>query len=235
MSDLVDAASAILSQAQQRTEIVGQNVANSTIPAYKRRVAFASLVNDADKSHPVAPQILTAIDFRPGKLVETGNPYDLAITGSGFFAIRQNDAVRFTRAGRFTLRGDGRLVDVLGGVLQTAGGGDVIVGDGDFEVHPDGRIFSAGTESGRIAIFDTKDTSRLTPVDGGFADRGGSLALSDDAHVTQRAYETSNVSTGDEMVLMMQALRLAEAGQRVMIAYDDIMGRAISTFGDSVK
>jgi flagellar basal-body rod protein FlgF len=235
MPDLVDAAMAILAQAERRTEIAGQNVANATSPAYKRRVAFASLVNGADKSRPIAPQILTGVDFRPGKLVQTGNPYDLAVTGPGFFAVHHEDGMRFTRSGRFTRRDDGRLIDTTGGVLQAVSGGDVIVADRDFEVRSDGRIFIAGAEAGKVALFETPNPGRLTALDGGFADNDGSLSLSADPHLVQGAYEASNVTTGDEMVLMMQALRLAEAGQRVMITYDDLMGRAISTFGDSVK
>jgi flagellar basal body rod protein FlgG len=37
------------------------------------------------------------------------------------------------------------------------------------------------------------------------------------------------------MVSMMEALRRAEAGQRVMNVYDDLMGRAITTFGENVR
>ncbi|MBU6267869.1 MAG: flagellar hook basal-body protein [Sphingomonadales bacterium] len=235
MPDLVDSVTAILAQAQRRTEIAGENIANSTVPAYKRRVAFASLVTGADAARPVAPQILTAIDFRPGKLVESGNRYDFALAGPGFFAVRQDDALRYTRAGRFTRREDGRLVDPLGGVLQTAAGGDVVVSDADFQVKADGSIVQAGSEAGRIAVFDAADRTGLAPVDGGYTDNAGTLELSDAPHLVQGSWESANVTTGDEMVTMMQALRMAEAGQRVMMAYDDIMGRAIATFGESVK
>jgi flagellar basal body rod protein FlgG len=33
------------------------------------------------------------------------------------------------------------------------------------------------------------------------------------------------------MVTMMEALRRAESAQRLVNAYDDILGRALSTFG----
>jgi flagellar basal-body rod protein FlgG len=45
--------------------------------------------------------------------------------------------------------------------------------------------------------------------------------------------EASNVSLGDEMVGMMQALRQAESGARLVQVYDDLMGRAITSFGQS--
>ncbi len=235
MPDLVEAASAILAQAERRTEIVGENIANASAPAYKRRIAFSSLVSPTDASRPVETQVLTAIDFGPGKLVETNNPYDFAIAGTGFFALRQGEDIRFSRAGRFTRRNDGRLVDTLSGVLQQANGGDVIVSDAIFEVRSDGQIFQDGSEIGKVAIYDAPVLGSLVPISGGFSDSSGSLGLSAQASVKQGTYEASNVSTGEEMVTMMQALRMAESGQRVMIIYDDLMGRVISTFGENVR
>jgi flagellar basal-body rod protein FlgG len=47
--------------------------------------------------------------------------------------------------------------------------------------------------------------------------------------------EASNVSLGDEMVAMMTALRQAESGARLAQLYDDLMGRAITTLGESKR
>jgi flagellar basal body rod protein FlgG len=49
--------------------------------------------------------------------------------------------------------------------------------------------------------------------------------------VRQGAIEASNVSTGVEMVDMMAAIRRAESGQRLVNVYDDLMGRALTLFG----
>jgi flagellar basal-body rod protein FlgG len=38
---------------------------------------------------------------------------------------------------------------------------------------------------------------------------------------------------GDEMVTMMATVRQAEGGARLVQIYDDLIGRAISTFGGS--
>jgi flagellar basal-body rod protein FlgG len=47
--------------------------------------------------------------------------------------------------------------------------------------------------------------------------------------------ENSNVSVGDEMVTMMTALRQSEGGARLVQVYDDLLGRALSTLGQSGK
>lgn len=224
MSDLVEMASAILSQSERRVEIVAQNIANAATPAYKRRIAYASLVAGSDPADGSRSVVTAAVDKSPGKLVVTGNPFDLALSGPGLFAVRDNDGVRFGRQGRFTRDGEGHLVDALGGRLQLANGTDLVVADPGFEVRSDGTVIEKGAALGKIAVYgDTVDKA------------GGRPDLLEKVQVAQGAYEASNVSTADEMVQMMAALRRAESAQRIMITYDELMARAITTFGEGAR
>jgi flagellar basal-body rod protein FlgG len=52
-------------------------------------------------------------------------------------------------------------------------------------------------------------------------------------HLRQGMLESSTVALGDEMVATMTALRQADAGGRVMQVWDDLMGRAVTTFGQA--
>lgn len=153
MSDLVEAASAIISQAQRRAEISGHNIANASTPAFKRAVPFAQIVNQTNGLNRATPVVQTATDVATGKLVSTGNPYDLAITRRGYFALRGDEGVIFSRDGRFTRREDGRLINAQGLVLQTASGGDVIVTNGPFRVRSDGLIEEGSGVGERIALY----------------------------------------------------------------------------------
>jgi flagellar basal-body rod protein FlgF len=235
MGKLAELSIAILSQAERRVEIAAQNLSNATTPAYKRRVAFSSLVQSPDSQNTIIPRVSAAIDFRSGKLVETGNPFDMALAGPGYFAVRYDERILYTRQGQFAADAKGRIVDSRGGILQLANGGDASVESAKFEIAADGTITEAGLLRGKIAVYGTEDESLLEPVEGGFNDSRAALALLDDAAVQQGAYEASNVTTGDEMVLMMEALRRAEAGQRVMNVYDDLLGRAVTSFGENVR
>ena len=51
------------------------------------------------------------------------------------------------------------------------------------------------------------------------------------ATLRQGMVENSNVSIGDEMVAMTAAVRQTETGARLVQIYDDLLGRAISSFG----
>src|SRR5260221_6353189 len=56
----------------------------------------------------------TTILFRQGELRQTGNDLDTAIQGNGFFVLRQDDKMFFTRDGQFSLDADGFLVTRAG-------------------------------------------------------------------------------------------------------------------------
>ena len=160
MSSVADLAIAILTQAERRVEIAGQNLANATTPAYKRRVAFSALVSTSANGDVSSPRVSTAIDFTIGKLSETGNPADLAITGPGYFALRSDNATIYSRQGQFAISQDGRLVTPQGFALQLTNGSDLVVKSRDFEIRPDGTVYEKGASIGRVAVFapDRKST-----------------------------------------------------------------------------
>jgi len=155
--------------------------------------------------------------------METNNPYDLALSGAGFFVLRTEAGALYTRNGQFTRDADGRLVDARGAVLQ-ADGADLVLKDGEVEVTPEGVVLEDGQPVARLDIVELSDPASVDDGEARTAEAPG---------VRQGALEMSNVSTGAEMVQIMGALRRAEAGQRLAIVYDDLVGRAITTFGQA--
>ena len=231
MGNFIDIASDVVSRASQRVEVAAQNVANITTPGYKRRLSFSAVLASA-----VADQSGKAgIDFTPGKPVKTGNPYDLTILGKGFFVVSSPSGLFYTRAGQFHADADGRLVNAQGFALQAQGGGDLIVKD-DKTLHilDDGSVVVAGQPAAKIAVVSLNDPQAATYVEGGVLSARASTTTAIDAPIIhQGAYESSNVSAGDEMVSIMAALREAETGAKLVNVYDDLMGRVLSTFGQS--
>lgn len=63
-----------------------------------------------------------AVDYNQGALETTGNTFDLAIAGDGFFAVQTPDGVRYTRNGAFFRNQQGYLQDIRGyNLLDTQG------------------------------------------------------------------------------------------------------------------
>jgi flagellar basal-body rod protein FlgF len=235
MSSVADLALSTILQAQRRVEVAAQNLANVTTSGYKRRVAFSTLLRGDGSNLNPTPNVELVIDFRPGKISNTGNPTDLAIAGPGYFSLRSAHGVLYSRQGQLSLNREGRLVNAQGDALQLTNGNDLIVNSSAFRVQSDGTVFENGVSIGRIAVFVPHNEKALEVTVGGFRAGDAVFGLADNSAVQQGMIETANISTGDEMVGMMEALRRAESGQRIMNAYDDLMGRVITSFGDAVR
>lgn len=231
MTEITDYVLATLSQAQRRAEVASQNLANTATPAYKRKLAFSTLVTNAESGKQL-PEVRVGQDDRPGKLIITGNPSDFAIAGPGYFAFAKDGDQIFRRQAQLMIDHDGRLVDDQGFSLQLANGNALIVKSSSFEVHNDGIVTDGGQVLGKIAVYHAvpEQINALVAVDGRAPQP--QFQLLSDANILQGVIESSNVVTGDEMVVMMESLRRAEAGQRLMSTYDELMGRVISSFGE---
>jgi flagellar basal-body rod protein FlgG len=238
LMQITEIAAQILARAEDRAEIAAQNITNASTPGYRRRVSFSEMMAAAqlqpgsERRDPV--RIGTAADFTAGQLSETGNPTDIAIGGQGFFAVRGGDAILYTRQGQFRRDGEGRLANAQGLVLQTIDGGDVVVGSGPFDIALDGTVTRNGEPLARIALVDFEDRALLAAAEGGAFSAGDAapLAVARPA-IRQGMLESSNVNMGDEMVAMMEAVRRAETGQRLVTTYDDLMGRMLNLFGQN--
>lgn len=232
MGGIIENASAILSLAQQRVEVSAQNIGNATTPGYKRRVSFVQMLS-ADRA--VAGEIggtTSATDFSAGKQLATDNPYDLAISGEGFFVVRAGERLLYTRNGQFQRDAEGRLVNPAGFVLQ-ANGGDLVVKAADISIAEDGTVLQGTEPVDKLTIVTFDPVSALPAEGGAFLVPDAAVSPLKAPSVRQGALESANVSTGDEMVAIMEALRRAESAQRLVNVYDDLLGRAITTFGQS--
>src|SRR5919201_3521608 len=117
-------AAAGLATATLRLGVVSNNIANVSTAGYKQdrlpdEVGKSmDLVRWAvdDNGNPVGSITLgpksglSQLDLSPGPIQETGNPLDLAIAGTGFFAVQGADGqTRYTRDGGFRIDADGSL------------------------------------------------------------------------------------------------------------------------------
>lgn len=233
MGGLAEIASTILSQSARSVEVSAQNISNMSTPGYKRRVSFSHVLATSELNNSLEMAEDSATDFAQGKMVNSGNPFDLAITGPGFFEVSSpSQNLTYTRQGQFTRDGQGHLVNATGGRLQVEGGGDLVLKGRDFKLAEDGVILEDGQPTARLEVMNFIDPSTATRSYGaGFAAMSSAVSPVANPTVRQGATEAANVSAGDEMVAMMAALRRAEGGQKLMNVYDDLMGRAITVFG----
>src|SRR6266481_155631 len=103
-----------MQQFQQELDVIGNNIANVTTTGYKgASVEFADALSQTMQGGGAtgAMQVGTGVTtdsianrFTQGAINATGDPTDLAISGNGFFLVRNSatNAQFATRAGNFT-------------------------------------------------------------------------------------------------------------------------------------
>lgn len=229
MSGLIDSAIGVMRAASARIDQSAVNVSNVSTAGFKRRLTSTVTTDGFARQFD-----RFRVDDAGGKLIATGRPLDLAITGPGFFQLRAGDRVVYSRQGDFARDADGRLVTPQGYVLQQAGGGDATIDAGAVTVTPEGVVLDGDRPVGRVALAAPVDPGDVRAIDGSLfaidSDRVTDVAT---PAVRQGALEASNVSLGDEMVGMMAGVREAETGARLVQAYDDLLGKAIGAFGQA--
>ena len=111
--------------------VIGNNIANAnTIGFRSSSITFADIfansygvrLNGAGNALQIGNGVLTGAihtNFEQGNLSESGSPLHAAIQGNGFFVVRNSDGTAgYTRAGDFTVNGQGYLVAPNGGRVQ---------------------------------------------------------------------------------------------------------------------
>jgi len=232
MGGLIHAATAIMASSSRCLDIAAANLANLSTPGYKtvatvRRTLSGSSLTFSEQLE----QTRTQLD--QGKLISTGRTFDIAVMGQGFLAVRAGDVVSYRRNGQFTRTRDNLLVTLDGGILQQASGGDLNVTAQRPEIVEDGTVLEEGRATGRIGLFSPADGEKVQSLDGASFDLGASPVTAESAAVRQGFLEASNVDTGNEMVTMMAALRQSEAGAKLVQTYDELLGKAFTTLGQS--
>jgi len=115
--------------------VTGDNIANLNTVGYREsRSTFADLMPTFDGSIETGDGVRLADvskPFQQGGFETTSNTTDLAISGNGFFVVRNSlsNTLYYTRAGEFHLDNAGRMVNESDLILQGSAG-DIVIANG---------------------------------------------------------------------------------------------------------
>ena len=239
---------------QTRMGVISNNLANVNTMGYKRgRAAFSDLIyqnlkqvgaqSSQNTQLPSGLAMGTGVQatatqkiFTQGNIAQTGNTFDLAINGRGFFQILRPDGTQaYTRDGGFQVSREGRVVTSTGYDLQPA-----------IVVPPDAQTITVGVDGivsaqlpgqadpatiGAIQLADFINPAGLEPIgDNQFRESGasgapqiGMPALTGLGSLVQGALETSNVNTVEEMVNMIETQRAYEMNSKAISSADQML------------
>jgi flagellar basal-body rod protein FlgF len=141
----------------------------------------------------------TYTNMTPGSMQETGEPLDFAIEGSGFFAVRTQQGVRYTRDGQFTTSAQGVLTDSDGNPVVGAKGGQIKVSA------------SGSVPASAIGVFEVPGA-----VKQGENLYTGKAAGKPAGTIRQGSLEGSGVDAAKAMIEMITSLRSFQSGQQAI-------------------
>jgi flagellar basal body rod protein FlgG len=157
-------------------------------------------------------------DFSQGTLASTGNATDLALSGSGFFAVESANGVLLTRNGNLRVSASGDLETSEGHKLRSTGGGTVRLDPKQsFTVGPDGTVSQGGRTVAQIEVVEVSDTTRLAKLPGGYfrvADVTATMRPARGVEVRQGQLESSNIAAPESAIRLVSVMRQFEMLQR---------------------
>jgi flagellar basal-body rod protein FlgF len=215
----------------QTLDFVTSNLANLSTPGFRRILAATQAVTGNGSPYEYAETPATAsIDMHQGPLQATGNPLDVAITGSGFLVVQTPDGYAYTRNGELQVSETGELM-AAGAPVVGEGGGTITLTPGTISVGGDGTINVNGQPRGRIALADPSGLT-LTPIGQGlYRPAGGAvLPLGGVGQFHQGFVERSTGSEVAQMVSMMSVSRSYESSMKAVQVIDENHSRTIDAF-----
>jgi flagellar basal-body rod protein FlgG len=241
---------------QTRLDVTANNIANVSTAGFKKsRAEFQDLMYQTLRA-PGPPTgiagasptglhvgmgvrtVSTQRIHTAGDTQQTGNQYDLAIDGNGFFRIAlPSGQTAYSRDGAFKLNAEGQLVNGDGYLVDP---GITIPTDAQsVSVGADGKVTvtlpndASAVQVGTIQLATFANPAGLQPMGRNLfreSPASGTPVLATPGEngvgtVTQGTLELSNVKVVEEMIDLIAGQRAYEVNARVVKAADDMLGQ----------
>ena len=229
---------------QQKMDVISNNMANAATTGYKKegttaqafdtmlmyKIKDMSTAADADLSGKANLGVKigeTYTDHSQGAFKLTSNPYDLALSGNGFFCVQFTDkagntSTKYTRDGSFTLKDDGYLTTKNGDYVLDANGSRIRLDTlHEAAIDQKGYITQNGRIVAQIGLQDFADYNYLKHYGENYYEPvEGATYTTSTAQMFEGYLEASNVQVVSEMVSLISVTRAYESNQKMMQTID---------------
>ena len=223
---------------EKRLDTIADNIANSRTAGFRAtEVKFESFLSQAAKQ-PVAfaSSGENYISTRAGELTQTGNPFDMAVSGDAFFAVQGKNGPVYTKDGRMTMSDNGELLSMTGNPILDVGGAPLQVDPaaGAVVIARDGMITQAGAQVGAVGLFQMPAGADLARAGtSGVVPNQPAQPVVDFAgvNVMQGFTEGSNVNPVLEITRLIDVQRNFESAANFLQTSEQSLDKAISMLG----
>ncbi|MBV2144331.1 flagellar basal-body rod protein FlgG [Falsochrobactrum sp. TDYN1] len=239
---------------QLNLEVIANNIANINTTGFKRaRAEFTDLLYQSERTagvpnranQSIVPEgALVGLGVQTaavrnlhlqGSFNQTGNPFDAALTGRGWFQIQSpTGETLYTRAGAFNKNADGQLVTLDGNPVEPA----ITIPPDTIEVTitETGQVFAKlqdevnQVDLGQLTLANFTNEAGLEPLGGNLyreteASGGPLVGVPGDpgyGAIKQGYLEASNVDPVKEITDLITAQRAYEMNSKVIQAADEM-------------
>ena len=237
---------------QTNLEVIANNIANINTTGFKRaRAEFSDLLYQTERAAGVPNRANQAVVpegaivglgvktaavrnlHLQGGLVSTGNSFDMALIGRGWFQVQAPDgSTLYTRAGAFNTNAEGQIVTLDG---YTVVPGLTVPQDAtEVTVTKSGQVYAtvAGQqqELGQITLANFINEAGLEPLGENLyretaASGAANVGAPDEAgfaYIQQNYLEASNVDPVKEITDLISAQRAYEMNSKIIQAADEM-------------
>jgi flagellar basal-body rod protein FlgG len=237
---------------QTNLEVIANNIANINTTGFKRaRAEFSDLLYQTERAAGVPNRANQAVVpegaiiglgvktaavrnlHLQGGLVSTGNSFDMALIGRGWFQIEAADGTTlYTRAGAFNTNAEGQLVTLDG--YTVVPGINVPIDATEVNVTKSGQVFATvggeQQELGQITLANFVNEAGLEPLGENLyretaASGPANVGAPDEAgfaYIQQNYLEASNVDPVKEITDLISAQRAYEMNSKIIQAADEM-------------
>ena len=233
---------------QRELDIAANNLANVDTTGFKvESMVSASDDDNTARTIGVTQPVKFAIDhglardFTQGGLTKTGAPFDLAISGDGFFQVQTASGVRYTRDGRFAVNAQSQLVTQTGDAVLDASGSPITVNpqgntpvigrDGTITQTVSGQVNSQVV--GKIGVVTFPNLSALSKEGDGMYSLATNQSPTQSLNpvVQQGMLEGSNVKSVIQITDLIRINRAYEMVSQMLSSTADLTATAVQQLG----
>ena len=217
---------------RNQLDITANNVANTATPGFQAsHPMFVEYLAETPEGQTVTyvEDRGTIRNLNSGPINNTGNVFDIAIQGPGYFTVENDQGIFYTRNGAFRLDADGQVVTNSGAVLLGEGDTPIVIapGETDIRIAHDGTVATENGEIGRIAIVTFENEQDMELIGDSLLKTEQAPIEAAKAEVVQGMLEGSNVLAVTEITRMIEILRSYQAANQMITTEEERQQQAI--------